>query len=303
MQFQQLNAFKAVYELGTVTAAADFIHITQPAVSRLIASLERTIGFKLFQRVRGRLVPTDKGQAFYLEVAKAYGAIESLADSAADIKNSDCGSLHIAAFPMLSSSFLPKVLGQFLAQRPQLHSSLKTYRSEEVLRRTALQSCDVGFALLPEVTSGVTSIKVECQCVCILPPASPLAQLPVIEPKDLSDHPIISSEQDYTQQQLDRVFRKAKVKRNDVAEVSFASAIASLVAEGVGASIVDPFSARLAVDMNPDIAIRPFKPSVPFRFFILFPALKARPDTVEQFVGSFFEQTKSSGIELEYAPL
>ncbi len=299
MKFQQLSAFKAVYELGTVTAAADFIHITQPAVSRLITSLERTVGFDLFQRVRGRLVPTDKGQAFYLEVSKAYHAIESLAESANDIKNSDCGSLHIAAFPMLSNSFLPKVLGQFLAQRPQLQSSLKTYRSEEVLRRTALQSCDIGFALLPQITSGVTSIKVECHCICILPPGSVLNKLEEITPQDLNDYPMISSEQDFTQQLLDSAFKKAKVKRNDVAEVSFSSAIASLVAEGVGASIIDPFSAQTAVENNTGITIKIFTPQIPLKFFILFPSLKAKSDTVEQFVQSFFEHAARAGIALK----
>lgn len=298
MQFQQINAFKAVYELGTVTAAADYIHITQPAVSRLIASLERNVGFKLFQRVKGRLLATDKGKAFYLEVAKAYNALESLSKSAIDIKNSSFGSLHIAAFPMLSSNFLPKLLGKFLAKNLNIHSSLKTYRSEEVLRRTALQSCDIGFALLPEVTEGVTSIKIECDCVCILPPGSLLAVKNVIEPNDLREQAIISCEKDHTQKHLDKIFHKARVKRNEVAEVSFAIAIASLVAEGVGASIVDPFTAMYAANQHDEISIKKFKPDVPFKFFILLPSLRTKSEIIEQFIESFFEEAKSAGIEL-----
>lgn len=302
MQFQQLNAFKAVYELGTVTAAADYIHITQPAVSRLISSLERNIGFKLFQRVKGRLLPSEKGKAFYIEVSKAYSALESLSESASDIKNSSFGSLHIAAFPMLSSNFLPKLLGQFLSKKKNLHSSLKTYRSEEVLRRTALQSCDIGFALLPEITEGVTSIKVECKCVCILPQDSPLADHTVITPKDLDGHAIISCEKDHTQRQVDKAFHKAKIKRNEVAEVSLAIAIANLVSEGVGASIVDPFSAKYfsgdSAGDNASILIKEFLPSIPFRFFILLPSLRAKSEIVDQFIELFFQEAKDAGIEL-----
>lgn len=301
MQFQQLNAFKAVYELGTVTAAADYIHITQPAVSRLIASLERNIGFPLFQRVKGRLLATEKGKAFYLEVSKAYNALESLSQSAADIKNGSFGSLYISAFPMLSSNFLPQLLGKFLAKNKNLHSSLKTYRSEEVLRRTALQSCDIGFALLPEITEGVTSIQVECNCVCILPQGSPLTALPQITPHDLEGHPIISCEKDYTQQQVDKAFYKAKVKRNEVAEVSLAIAIASLVSEGVGAAIVDPFSAKYSVSNGSGIVIKEFSPSIPFRFFILLPALRAKSEIIDQFIEMFFLEAKSAGIELTYS--
>tara|TARA_R110000744_G_scaffold98144_5_gene189638 strand:+ start:6144 stop:7049 length:906 start_codon:yes stop_codon:yes gene_type:complete len=298
MQFQQLNAFKAVYELGTVTAAADFIHITQPAVSRLIVSLERNVGFQLFQRVKGRLLPTDKGQAFYLEVSKAYSAIESLSDCAKDIKNSHHGSLHIAAFPMLSANFLPKILAKFLKEHRDISTSLKTYRSEEVQRRTALQSCDIGFALLPEVTEGVTRIAIECNCVCILPPNSPLAHLSVITPDLLAEQSLISCEKDDTQQLVDSAFRKKKVKQKEVVEVSLASAIATLVGEGIGASIVDPFSAQYAVDVHPGVIIKPFKPNIPFRFFILLPSLRTRSEVVDNFISLFFLQAEQAGIVL-----
>lgn len=298
MQFQQLNAFKAVYELGTVTAAADYIHITQPAVSRLVASLERNIGFKLFERVKGRLLATEKGKAFYIEVSKAYSALESLSESAADIKNSSFGSLHISAFPMLSTNFLPQLLGKFLSKNTNIHLSLKTYRSEEVLRRTALQSCDIGFAMLPEITEGVTSIEVECNCVCILPKSSSLASLPVITPADLDGQAIISCEKDHTQRQVDHAFQKAKVKRKEVAEVSLASSIVSLVSQGIGSSIVDPFSAKHSVVSSESILTKPFQPAIPFRFFILLPALRAKSDIVEQFIEMFFEEANNAGIEL-----
>jgi DNA-binding transcriptional LysR family regulator len=298
MQFQQLNAFKAVYELGTVTAAADFIHITQPAVSRLIFSLERNVGFQLFQRVKGRLLPTDKGQAFYIEVSKAYSAMESLEDCAKDIKNSHHGSLHIAAFPMLSANFLPKILGKFLKEHLNISTSLKTYRSEEVQRRTALQSCDIGFALLPEVTAGVTSIAVECNCVCILPPGSPLADLPFITPELLAEQPLISCEKDETQQLVDSAFRKQKVKQKEVVEVSLASAIATLVGEGIGASIVDPFSALYAAETHSGITIKSFNPTIPFRFFILLPTLRTRSEVIDNFISLFFNQAEYYGLSL-----
>ncbi len=298
MQFQQLNAFKAVFELGTVTAAADFIHITQPAVSRLIGSLERKVGFKLFQRVKGRLIPTDKGYAFYLEVAKAYNAIESLEQSAIDIGQKEQGSLHISAFPMLSACFLPQVLAQMIVDTDNLASSLKTYRSEEVLRRTALQSCDIGFALLPEITAGVTSIEVTCDSVCILPPHSPLASLDIITPTDLSAQPLICCEQDVTQQSIEQVFKHHGAKFNAVAEVSLASAIASLVSFGAGSAIVDPFSARAAISAGQNITVRPFEPKIEFKFFILFPTLKVRSEIANKFVTLFFELAAREGIHL-----
>ena len=65
MNFSHVRAFKAVFELGTVTGAANYLHVTQPAISHLIAALEDDLGFQLFDRVKGRLLPTDEGRSFY----------------------------------------------------------------------------------------------------------------------------------------------------------------------------------------------------------------------------------------------
>jgi len=298
MQFQQLSAFKAVYELGTVTAAADFIHITQPAASRLISSLERNVGFKLFQRVKGRLLPTEKGKAFYLEVSKAYSALESLSESAADIKQSNVGSLHISAFPLLSVCYLPQLLANYLKSKNRINLSLKTYRSEEVQRRTALQVCDIGFSVLPPITDGVASLEVSCECVCLLPPNSTLQNKEVITPADLIDSQLISGEKDDVQRLIDNAFKRSKVKMNEIIEVSLASSIASFVAEGVGVAIVDPFTAHYAQQLEDKVSYGPFHPKVLFTFFILYPSLKGRSEIVDDFIRSFFSYASKQGIKL-----
>lgn len=300
MQFQQINAFKAVYELGTVTAAADFIHITQPAVSRLIASLERKIGFRLFERVKGRLLPTDKGKVFYMEVAKAYDVLASLEDSAQDIKNRTLGNLNIAAFPMLSSHFLPTLLGRFLQKQHNIHASLKTYRSEEVLRRTALQACDIGFSMQPDVTDGVNSTKITSHCVCILPKNSPLADKEYITPNDLVHTDMIKYEQDRTQQLVDKAFHHAKIKPREIAEVSLAVAIASLVADGIGAAIVDPFTAYFSPLQQDRLIVKAFKPDIPFDFYILLPTRRIKSELTDSFVQQFFATAHAFGITLEH---
>ena len=144
----------------------------------------------------------------------------------------------------------------------------------------------------------ITSIKVECHCVCILPKDSPLIALDVIKPDDLDGHPMISCEKDHTQRQVDQAFHQAKIKRNEVAEVSLAIAIANLVAQGVGASIVDPFSAKYFAGDSADIVIKEFQPSIPFRFFILLPSLRAQSEIVDQFIELFFQEAKNAGIAL-----
>jgi len=300
MKFQQLNAFKAVYELGTVTAAAESLYLTQPAVSKLVTALEHQIGFKLFERIKGRLIPTEQGKAFYVAVAKAFTALDSLAESARDIRDNHLGSLHIAAFPLLSHAYLPKLLGQYLKQEPELQGSLKSYRSEEIYRRMEIQSFDVAFADANHESPGVHSVKVACDCVCILPPESALSQQVSLTASDLVNEPFIRGEVDDIQLRIDEVFRLANIKRKDVLEVSFASSTASLVAEGIGAAIVDPFTAHQARRINPEVQVKPFNPDIAFEFTILFPALRPVSQAAKLFVTSFFEMTEQQGIVLDY---
>jgi len=303
MKFQQLSAFKAVYELGTMTSAAEHIHVTQPAISRLISSLEHQLGFRLFQRIKGRLVPTDQGTAFYYEVTRAFRALDTLEDSARDIRTHHRGRLHITAFPMLSNSFLPAVLGDFLGQANQMQVSLKSYRSEEVLRRTEIQSCDVGIALIDSVepNPNVISTRVSGDCVAIVPADSVLADKQTLVLEDLAVLPFIRYESDdAAQQELDRLLAESGVEYQDIVEVSFANVAAMLVDKGVGVAIVDPFTAQHARSTGMNIQVKPITPSVSFHFHILYPALQPVSDTTRRFICHFLNQAEQNGIPLSY---
>jgi DNA-binding transcriptional LysR family regulator len=301
MKFQQLNAFKAVYELGTMTAAAEHIHVTQPAISRLISSLEHQLGFKLFQRIKGKLMPSDQGIAFFVELNKAFSAIESLEDSARDIRAQHYGSLHISAFPMLSNCFLPEIFGQFILNNNNLKASLMSYRSEEVLRRTEIQSCDVGFSQNYTQNPSIKAVPINGECVCIVPADSELASKTHLTPQDLANFPFISYERDdATMLELDEVFRRAGLVRNDILEVSFANVATTLVGKGLAAAVVDPFTAQQAQHSGDKIVILPFLPRIRYQFYILYPALRPTSSITRTFVDFFLAQAKAAGIVLQY---
>lgn len=86
MNLKRLQAFRAVFEAGSVTHAAQRLHTTQPAVSRLISDLEVALGLALFVRERRRLVPTLEGQIFYREAERALAAVDQIVDIAHDIR-------------------------------------------------------------------------------------------------------------------------------------------------------------------------------------------------------------------------
>ncbi|MBC7800259.1 MAG: LysR family transcriptional regulator, partial [Gemmatimonadaceae bacterium] len=96
LSFRQLEAFHAVMIGGSASRAAELLGISQPAVSRAIAELEQGTGFALFDRVRGRLVPTPEGRLFFAEVDVSFTGLDRLRAAAARIRDFGSGAIRIA---------------------------------------------------------------------------------------------------------------------------------------------------------------------------------------------------------------
>src|SRR5690606_11240892 len=80
---RQLEVFHAIMLHRTASRAAEVLFMSEPAVSKTIQQLERSIGFALFDRVKGRMVPTSEGQLFHEEVARSFVGITQLRQTAA----------------------------------------------------------------------------------------------------------------------------------------------------------------------------------------------------------------------------
>lgn len=302
MKLSQLNAFRAIVECQTVTAAAERLNLSQPAVSRLLSGLEQRLGFNLFIRKGNRLVLSDEGQAFYLEVAKVFDAVTGLDHAAESIRSSHFGSLNIAAMPLLSNAYLPRILATFVKNAPRMKVGFKTYRSEEVIRRIQSQTTDIGFAFVDEHLAGVKAQKIECECVCLIPADNPLAKRSVIDIYDIADQMLIRHEKDAIQRRIDALLRRYNLSTVEQIEVSLASTAAALVREGVGIAITDPFTAHIENE-HPQVVMRPLVFSLPFEFDILYPALKPIHRHAEQFIEQFLLLANELDIYLKIGPM
>ena len=94
MDVRLLEAFRAVVDHRSVTAAAGAMGVTQPAVSTQIARLEEMIGFALFERSGGRLKPTSEGMLFYAEAMRVLGEFDRLQTTTVQIREGQAGTAH-----------------------------------------------------------------------------------------------------------------------------------------------------------------------------------------------------------------
>lgn len=271
INLKQLDAFRAVMMTGSVTNAADYLYVSQPAISRLVADLERSIGFSLFVRAKGSaLVPTPEANSFYRDVNRNFAGLEVIKKAANDIKNFRSGQLRIASLPALAMGFLPVVIHKFREEHPDITVQLQTRSSSTVRHWVAAQQFDLGLARPGEYPGVEAELFCSIPGVCIMQKDHPLASKELITPKDLDGEDFISlGTEDLTRARIDRVFEKHNVAPNITVETQYAATICGLVLKGVGVSIINPITALDFIDR--ELTIRQFDPSVQFEYYIFVP--------------------------------
>lgn len=115
----ELSAFVASAELGSASAAALALNLTQSAVSRSIASLEQRLGVRLFMRVRQRLVLTDAGRAMLREASQILGKLDNTARMVMAFGGSE-SVLRLAVLPSFANHWLIPRLTAFAQRHPQI---------------------------------------------------------------------------------------------------------------------------------------------------------------------------------------
>src|SRR6266508_1297060 len=97
-----IAAFHAVMINGTASRAAEVLRISQPAVSKAVQELERSIGFPLFDRVKGRMLPTPEAHLLHKEVEASFVSMARLRSSAARIRDFGTGEVRLASLSAFS---------------------------------------------------------------------------------------------------------------------------------------------------------------------------------------------------------
>jgi DNA-binding transcriptional LysR family regulator len=146
MRLRHIEIFNAVMITGSVSAAAELINVTQPAASRLLAHAELSLGFALFQRVKGRLIPTAEALALYPRVEHLFTNLTDVQRLAANLKTGgNDASITVLSILTFSHEVLPKALLAFQMKHPTVKVSFKALHSPDIVNALALQEADVGF--------------------------------------------------------------------------------------------------------------------------------------------------------------
>lgn len=268
---RQVEVFRNVLAAGSMKRAAEAMSISQPAVSKIIGSLEEDLQLRLFVRKKGGLLPSEAALTLYDRTERVFGGLEEIAEFAEQIRERRAGNLRVAAMSAMAISFLPRLVGQFVLKRAGVFVALDSHGSAEVIRHVRARRYDLGLAMPPVDFEGVHVRKTfVVRCVCILPKLHPLANRRLVTPELLHDEPFVSlAEGSLTRMRIDEVFASRNVARTMRIAARAPETVAQFVRGGRGVAVVDPFTA--AHHKSCGGIVRPFLPIVPSTTCLIAP--------------------------------
>lgn len=293
MRSRDLEVYDAVMRAGSVSRAADLLQTSQPSVSRAIAALEQSCGFDLFDRIRGRLVPTREGRMLHAEVERSFSGLERLRQTARSIREMGEGTVRIASLSALGNTIAVKATAIFLRLHPNARVSLQIRTSSAVRDLVASGQVDIGLAADEVSTAGIEHQAFATpRAVCLVPAGHRLAARRKIGPKDLNQERFVAlAMHDTARIALERLLRDADATLKIVAETPFSSTIASLVSEGAGIGLVNPLS--LLHTLPETVRMVAFEPGVYFKALLLRPGGAESSRLISDYVASLFKVRNS----------
>ncbi|WP_340677244.1 LysR family transcriptional regulator [Paraglaciecola sp.] len=262
MSLKSLEAFSAIIKTGSATAAAKHLGLTQPGISRLLALLEEYIGFQLFYREKGRLIPTDEALTLIKEVDLTLMSVDRISLLANNIFNSNLGQLRLVAPNSFIAGPLANVVTDFLKKHPKVKISLDTHSPTRAREIVAHRSADCGFIQLPENHPGlICQHIVSSNTVCAVSSEHKLAKCKRLTCKDLAGEDLILLGKGRNSRlQIENVFLREKIPLQVRLETHTVAIACTFAKKNVGIAIVNEMLAKQYA--NEGLVLIAFSPKI-----------------------------------------
>jgi DNA-binding transcriptional LysR family regulator len=261
MRLRYIELFHAVLTTGSLTAAANLLKISQPAASKALQQAERQLGFELFSRVRGRLQPTQQALLMSRHIDRIMQEVNDLQRLAVNMQRPESCPLRVTCTPALAQALVPDATALLRKDFPGTSAELFTQHSIEMCESLMLREADIGLTLQ---NIGHQNLHQEPLChgqVMVIAP-------PGWWPAEELSHPLPVSAlagqrmigiaiQDALGNMLQSHLAQVDPPPQTSIRVQTYQLAHSLVAQGEGLALVDPFTAQCGGDKS--VQMRPLK--------------------------------------------
>ena len=293
-----MEVFEAIMRSGSVSAAARELGITQSAVSRILARLEKNLGSELFVRANGRLTATGRAERVLLQTRDILESVAALRamPSPADPKQH---RITFVTVPSLSYGLIPSVLRAFSKERPDVRFGFDVRTTEATVDAMVHSEAEFAIVALPvsHPTLHVTPLFRTTSCV-VLHKSHPLASRDQIEPDDLiGEKMIFLLRRQPTRQLVEEAFRRTGCAPDIQVETSNVATACRCASEGLGLAVVNAMMAGYSA--TPDLVIRPFEPPIHHTVALVEKAGRKRSDDLAWFLECLKSEVQSKFKKLD----
>lgn len=262
MRLRQIEVFHAIYSSGTITSAAAMLNVSQPSVSKVLAHAEQQLGYQLFERRKGKLIPTPEAHQLFKHVSDVYRDIDRLQHVASNLRRAQSGRVRIAATPAFGLEILPRAIATFREQHADIVFEIETLHLQEINNALLETRVDVGIAFDPISNPAISEqLLATGRFFVIAPVNSKFAGRSSVTVADIAEHPIIGlNDRGPLGRLLSAHVTSSDVELDVVAWCETYHVAKSLVGYGAGITIADEITAHS--NAGPDVHVLELKPTL-----------------------------------------
>ena len=238
MSIVRFEIIATVFELGSFTAAAEKLNMTQSAVSHAVAGLESEWDVSLFIRDRRKgITLTEVGQKVLPHIREVLKRMESIHQEIALATNLETGIIRIGTFASASSCLLPKLLAKFQKKHPKIEFKFYEGTYEEITEWLSSGVIDIGFVVKGEANPNFDFVPlIKDDMVVAYHPAHRFQSGDTVDMAELAKESFIMPTGMY-QSHVEALFEEAQIKPSIRFEVHDCTTIANMVQEGLGVTV------------------------------------------------------------------
>jgi DNA-binding transcriptional LysR family regulator len=248
MNLYHLRVFMTVAELEHITRASEELYLSQPAVTKIVQSLEQEVGQKLVERQGRRIALTHAGQVLKTYARRIFALEREMEAALAALSDIETGEVTLAANPTMGIYLLPAIIASFRARYPCVKINLNILKSREIIEATLEWRLDFGLVELDpsELPLGLESETIGYdELVLVVSPKHPWSMLSSIKPEQLRDGVLILREiGSGHRESIEHAFSHQGFSLSPLLTVPDSEVIKQMAITGVGATIVPAMSVR-----------------------------------------------------------
>ncbi len=291
---RQMRAFVALAKTGNFTLAAQYIHVTQSALSGLIKELEQTLAARVVDRSTRRVTLTDIGRELYPLFAKIIDDLDGALSDVANHTNLKKGMVRIAAPQLMACTLLPEVIAAYRQRHPEVRVKLVDCAVEQVVARVLSGEVDVGIGPERDPTPQVAAqVLFEMPFALVYPQGHALDALARIRWEDMSPYPFISLQGQFTERLLSDMHTGVRdVTLNPANEVTFMTTALAMVSAGLGITVCLPYALPLVTLYQ--LRMRQLhEPELTRRFFVYTRENRSQSPAAQSLIDFLFQHVQA----------